>query len=895
MLKVIVQSEEINKYQQQLLGLLKENGRQIENVKAGHKGGNIPDTAWWLPEQRLWLMTGKEENRHWNAFGTDEPAPGRNVTITCEINIPLSGINKQIGGAFASDNESQIWLIHRGIIGGGRKGIGPELVRNYYKGPWEEIDNLNGTISKALPIGNLNSNNFLDDLANFIREIDRIKHLSQDISLVDDEPIEHGRTWWWVNQNKTFKQEHAGGYVWAPKKTKGGGEAFHHVNVGKVKQGDVIWHYCNQMIVSISIAKTDAFEQAKPAELETDEWETDGYMVKVQYFDLPKPIHRDSIPIELRTALSRERRSPFNRGGTVNQGYLFALTNKFVTELIYQFPQLLPDGVNAPEEDSQNATSNLQESLFIELRDKLRNLNVNRDYGSIKRYKPGIVLAVLESLTENEPINEINFEEIVPGFRSVMQRYGIKAGTTQAEEAFFRLDKDGIWHYVSELDEDFSGLEPARLRKVINYAQFPDRYWTVIRDPDYREQLQQDIIDTWFSQNDDSIEPVPVEQFSRQKALQILVTDIASDGYYFEPWQVAAYVTALRTKPFVILAGVSGSGKSRLPQLVAKITGGESRVIPVKPDWTDSSDILGYVQLKGRLNPGKLLRLAAEAIDEPNLSWCAIIDEMNIARVEHYFAEVLSLIEQSRSDDEKLHPLLGSHLEHEEDAKWSRVGLPSNLAIVGTVNMDESTHGFSKKVLDRAFTLEFSEINLEQWDLRERTEYQSKAWPITAWRPRARKLAALTDLTQSEREIIDDTIKTLVTLNEILSQAQIQLAYRSRNEIVLFVLHANEVREQFVDSAGKYVDPIDLAVQMKVLPRIAGGSATVKTLLRELLGFSKNGDRNFTDDQASDIVSAWINDRKPTSIKDANLPRTCARVCLMWHRFTHEGYTSYWL
>lgn len=91
------------------------------------------------------------------------------------------------------------------------------------------------------------------------------------------------------------------------KKTKSGGEAFHHANVAKVRQGDVIWHYYNQKLSSSSVAETNAFSEPKPLELETDDWETDGYMVKVKYFDLLEPIHRDSIPIEIRMELGSEK------------------------------------------------------------------------------------------------------------------------------------------------------------------------------------------------------------------------------------------------------------------------------------------------------------------------------------------------------------------------------------------------------------------------------------------------------------------------------------------------------------------------------------------------------------------------------------------------------------
>ena len=207
--------------------------------------------------------------------------------------------------------------------------------------------------------------------------------------------------------------------------------------------------------------------------------------------------------------------------------------------------------------------------------------------------------------------------------------------------------------------------------------------------------------------------------FDYNKEFKKLLEYIDSSGFVFEPWQVAAYVTALRTKPFVILAGISGTGKSKLPALVAKGTGGQPNLISVKPDWTDSSDILGYVNLQDEFQPGLLLRLAKNAQQPENQDnhYVVIIDEMNIARVEHYFAEVLSQIENRKPDQKggfTSEPLIVQNITRPDDQEWSQVCLPSNLAIVGTVNMDESTHGFSKKVLDRAFTIEISDIDLSQ-------------------------------------------------------------------------------------------------------------------------------------------------------------------------------------
>jgi MrcB-like, N-terminal domain/AAA domain (dynein-related subfamily) len=222
-------------------------------------------------------------------------------------------------------------------------------------------------------------------------------------------------------------------------------------------------------------------------------------------------------------------------------------------------------------------------------------------------------------------------------------------------------------------------------------------------------------------------------EFDRPSALQELLQAIESAGFVYEPWQIASYVTALRTKPFVIVAGVTGTGKSKLPTVVARFTGGRSDVIPVRPDWTDSADVLGYVDLQGVFRPGRLLQVVKTATVEQSHHWTFVIDELNLARVEQYFAEVLSCIEDRHpapTGGFTTRPLLTLQLKQEDQA-WSELALPPNLAIVGTVNMDETTHGFSRKVLDRAFTLELSDIDLTRWIAATSTPAVT-SWPVAA-------------------------------------------------------------------------------------------------------------------------------------------------------------------
>ncbi|HEX2191494.1 MAG TPA: DUF3578 domain-containing protein [Longimicrobiaceae bacterium] len=392
-------------------------------------------------------------------------------------------------------------------------------------------------------------------------------------------------------------------------------------------------------------------------------------------------------------------------------------------------------------------------------------------------------------------------------------------------------------------------------------------------------------------------EPGP---WDRAAATAELVEYVGRRGFVFEPWQVAAYATALRTKPFVILAGVTGTGKSRLPALVAEGTGGVARLVPVRPDWTDSSEVLGYTDLRGEFRPGVVLDAAREAMGHPRRHWVAVLDEMNLARVEQYFAEVLSRVEDRRPHPRGgfataplLHPTL-----HPGD-EWCGVVLPPNLALVGTVNVDESAHGFSRKVLDRAFTLELAEPDLSAWEPPEEAgapgEPEPGWWPVSAWHPRAVSLAGLGALSPCERERVRRTVDALATANASLAPAGLQVGYRTRDEAALFVLHAAETPDAWATRAGEPVDPLDLALGMKLLPRIAGGSDAVRRALLGLLGWARDGRGALAESDARALLEDWERAGRPAALPGARFPRTAARLALMWERLLAEGFTSFWL
>lgn len=360
--------------------------------------------------------------------------------------------------------------------------------------------------------------------------------------------------------------------------------------------------------------------------------------------------------------------------------------------------------------------------------------------------------------------------------------------------------------------------------------------------------------------------------------LEDLRQAVEDSGLHYQPWHIAAFVTACRTKPFVILAGISGTGKTRLPERIAQITGAEFDLCPVKPDWTDSADLLGFENLQSQFRPGRFLVTAESAAEDAGRHYFFCLDEMNLARVEYYFAEVLSVLEQRHwlaSSNELSSPPLTEGAPTVDDVDWGEVSFPSNLCIIGTVNMDESTHDFARKVLDRSFVLELSDVDLSI--IHENVGFSPIDWPARNW---LQLSLALSDDDRRESPLVDETIADLVEINSLLEPAQLQFGYRLRDEVVLFVLNAQDMLSGFRTSGGDTVHPFDVACMSKILPRVSGGGARIEDALRGLLDFLQGHGASSDEDDEED---------------DVRFPLSYNRVQIMLERLEHDGFTSFWL
>ncbi len=176
MLKVLDDESTIRRCQRQFMRSLRPCVTGRIAVKIGHPGESFRARVFWAEGPGLWYHTGAVAGeRYLNAFGLGKPAAGVSLSSTIEINIPMRGLDRKIGGAFARDDGGRLFLVHRGRIGG-RRGVGKSLFESHYRGVWSEVEDGDGR-STVVVIGELQSSRFVRQLAQFVRKVEAVKDL----------------------------------------------------------------------------------------------------------------------------------------------------------------------------------------------------------------------------------------------------------------------------------------------------------------------------------------------------------------------------------------------------------------------------------------------------------------------------------------------------------------------------------------------------------------------------------------------------------------------------------------------------------------------------------------------------------------------------------------------
>lgn len=388
--------------------------------------------------------------------------------------------------------------------------------------------------------------------------------------------------------------------------------------------------------------------------------------------------------------------------------------------------------------------------------------------------------------------------------------------------------------------------------------------------------------------------------------------NIKGDGETSEIYKIInpyrPYITAIKSKPFLLLAGISGTGKSRIVRELARACWEEGseeynaqkpknfQMVQVKPNWHDSSDLIGYVSRvsgKAEYVAGDFFRFVAKAWEDKDTPYFLCLDEMNLAPVEQYFAEYLSVVESRKSHengtvttdpilekvDEEWYFNLTASLTTDENVRKhfneSGISIPQNLIVVGTVNMDETTFSFSRKVLDRAMTIEMNDVDLHG-GLTERNEKIGKLGKAEL----IGNAVEGVDVYADNKEVCEKVLTYLDAVNAVLNGTPFKVAYRTRNEFLLYVVnnlpYNKDENDTELEPGYVVARALDEITSMKMLSRIEGDDTKVSDDFLNLL--SK------TIEDGLKAVSG--EEHTITSISLAKLKEMKAKLA--------SGYTSFW-
>jgi energy-coupling factor transporter ATP-binding protein EcfA2 len=459
--------------------------------------------------------------------------------------------------------------------------------------------------------------------------------------------------------------------------------------------------------------------------------------------------------------------------------------------------------------------------------------------------------------------------------------------------------------------------------------------------------------------------------------------------FHFDQDLITAFYSALKTKGFVILSGLTGTGKTKLAQLFAELLCpncfkkqskeentqnpqdeqntqvaqnssenlNQSKCthlfLPVRPDWRDSKALLGYYNpITGKYERTPLLDFILKAMkdynkamkdynktDKNNVSpYFIILDEMNLSHVEYYFADFLSVLESGRDqkywtkETIKLHNIdKKESIDKKEDIDKKEetipipkeIKLPPNLYIIGSVNIDETTYMFSPKVLDRAFTIEFREVNFDDYlsslqneennlseeelaelrkaileDLRNKKNDEDKK------NGQARFSGAVADKEEIKEALEwrkeNNTVRSeklifeeLKELHQILQLYDLHFGYRVLDEIALFIKYATNAP----DKVGKLSpeDALDFAVLMKVLPKFHGPRQKLERPLWLVLKWCARNSEEFENvkpEVIKNLLEELLKEKEKRSEK-FKYPRTALKVLRMLRQLYETGFTSF--
>ena len=360
--------------------------------------------------------------------------------------------------------------------------------------------------------------------------------------------------------------------------------------------------------------------------------------------------------------------------------------------------------------------------------------------------------------------------------------------------------------------------------------------------------------------------------------LSSFISNLSSTGLIFSEQLVSRFILSLLAKPFVILSGLAGSGKTQLAVSFAKWIC-ENReeqicIVPVGADWTNREFLLGY---PNAIEPGKyvkpnngVLDILIRANKNSNKPYFLVLDEMNLSYVERYFADFLSTLES----EEEI-PLTKDKIENIPET----IKLPKNLFIIGTINVDETTYMFSPKVLDRANVIEFrimpDELDTYFKDLRP----LNKDYILAKGASQATSFIEIANGSIDPQILVDrdEIIRILKLFFVELKKVHAEFGYRTANEMFRFI----SLGQKF--GIGLTTDiVVDAAIIQKLLPKLHGSRKKVEPVLKALWCLCMKG-----EEISLDSISELPAENK------VRYPLSAEKIWRMFRIAQENGFTSF--
>ena len=362
--------------------------------------------------------------------------------------------------------------------------------------------------------------------------------------------------------------------------------------------------------------------------------------------------------------------------------------------------------------------------------------------------------------------------------------------------------------------------------------------------------------------------------------INLFIENILESGLIFSDTLINRFVSSLLTKPFVLLTGLSGSGKTKIAQsFVQWICQDKSqyKIIPVGADWTNREPLLGYpngLNQEEYITPdsGALnLIITAAKIENANKPYFLILDEMNLSHVERYFADFLSIMES----DDRINLYTGNErIDLEGNPVPNEIYWPKNLFIIGTVNIDETTYMFSPKVLDRANTLEF---RVDSSNLKTFFEKPMKI-DLSLIESKGAEMAENFLEIAQDKEIQNEEIykEAFLKFFEELKKVGAEFGYRTATEMLLLI----KKLKTFSNLSDEKC--LDIAIMQKLLPKLHGSRSKIVKVLDALILLCLKEGQEFSIAKCDEVLETNI-----------IYPISYEKLIRMYKNVLDNGFTSY--